>query len=482
MKFRLVCLVITIFVISAIIPLQAYAQCGDPVPTEPGPTASTGDVELTFWHTMDDNEAINLQTIIDTFTEETNISVVVKRIDPSTAYEQFVQSFDEVNATPDVFRVETQWTTKLADDNLLLALCSTYNSTEWADFMPELLMTGMYAGKKFGVPQTAEIYGLFYNKQQLSNKSINPQFSNLDAFKTAIATLGSDYQNGNYGFVLSSMMETYLPFMWGKGGNFFTGKIKADNLAINTDGSVAGLEYVNSLISMPETPTAGMQFNHEIAILGLQYGNISMTLDNSASIESYLAGPMFNKTAYVEVFGTSAPSWVGPDNLGIAAIPGDNNDSIGTLLGGYNLVASKITKYPAEAMQFVKYLTSVETNVLLGFKNNFLPARTTALGNYLISQLRSFKTQINDSKSYPAVPYWNDLEKILDHNLNSYFKNEQTSQQALENVSVNWIKVMQDFKPQYDDPNVLKRTIPGFEIFMVALGLGIVSRKLRIKR
>ena len=118
----------------------------------------------------------------------------------------------------------------------------------------------------------------------------------------------------------------------------------------------------------------------------------------------------------------------------------------------------------------------------MGFKNNFLPARTSAFGNYLISQLRSFKTQVNVSKSYPAVPYWNDLKTILDHNLNSYFKNSQTSQQALENVSVNWKKVMQGFKPQYDDPNVLKRTVPGFELFIVFLSLGIFTKKLRIKR
>ena len=335
MKISFIC-AITIFLVGLLIPMQVNAQCGEPVPSDSGPTASAGDVVLTFWHTMDEAEAANLQTIIESFHDETNITVEVTRVDPSTAYDEFVNSFEVENATPDVFRVESQWTTKLADDNKLLALCTTYNSTEWADFLPELLATGMYAGRKFGIPQTAEIYGLFYNKQQLNNKSISSQFANLDAFKLAIETLGADYQNGQYGFVLSSMMETYLPFMWGKGGNFFTGDIKSDNLAINSAGSIAGLDYVNSLIIMPETPPANLQFNHETAILGLQYGNISMTLDSSESIKSYLAGPMFNKTAYTEVFGTTAPTWVGPDNLGIAAIPGDNIDSIGTLLGGYN--------------------------------------------------------------------------------------------------------------------------------------------------
>ena len=81
MKISFICTII-IFSVGLLIPLQVNAQCGEPVPSEPNATPSAGDVVLTFWHTMDDAEAANLQSIIDSFHDETNISIVVKRIDP----------------------------------------------------------------------------------------------------------------------------------------------------------------------------------------------------------------------------------------------------------------------------------------------------------------------------------------------------------------------------------------------------------------
>ncbi len=481
MKFKLVCL-ITIFLVAGLIPIEVNAQCGDPVPTEPEETGITGGTNITFWNTMSENEAKNFQEFIDAFKEKTNISVVVKNIDPNTAYKDFVKSITEGNGTPDVFRVESRYVTKLADDNLLLALCTTYNETEWTFFIPQLLSTGMYANKKWGVPQTAEIYGLYYNVHQLSNKSISPIFTNSEAFKSAITTLGADYQNGNYGFIIGSMIEGYLPFMWGKGGNLFNGPIKTENLAINNAGSISGLDFVQSIITMPETPTADLQFNQQAAIVGLQYGNISMAIDSTESVSKYLAGPMFNKTAYAAVYGKTAPSWVGPSNLGMTAVPGDSSGFNGTLIDGYSFVASARTNHSAEVKAFIQFMTSIDTEVLLSVKNYFFPSRYSAIGNAMTNALKGIKNHINNTKSYPAMPYWGDLETILNENLHSFFSNTQSSKQALDNVSVHWGKVIKEFKPHYDDPNVLKRVVPGFEIFVAVMSLSLLASRLKKKK
>lgn len=478
MKFRLVFL-ITVVLVAGFIPLEVNAQCGDPVPTEPEPSGATSGAEILFWHTMTESEAVYFQTLIDSFTEQTNISVVVKRVDPSTAYDEFVQASIKGNGTPDVFRVQSQYVTKLADDNRLLALCTTYNATEWADFIPQLLSTGMYVDKKWGVPQTAEIYGLYYNVHQLSNNSINPKaFANLNEFKSAITTLGADYQNENYGFTFGSMVEGYLPFMWAKGGNFFDGEV----ITINNDGSISGLDFVKSLLAIPETPGSELQFNQQAAVVGLQYGNISMAIDSTESVSTYLAGPMFNKTAYAAAYGTTAPTWVGPSNLGIAAIPGDTSGMNGTLIGGYSFVANAKTNNSVAVKSFIKYMTSVDTEVLLSVKNHFYPSRYTAIGNAMTNALKNVKPLLNNTKSFPGVPYWTDLHKILNENLYSSFINGQSSKQALDNVSIHWEKVIKEFKPQYDDPNVLKRTIPGFEIPVIIISLVVLTKRLKKKR
>ena len=486
MKKNFVYLITVIFLLSMLVPLQVNAQCGEPVPTEPDTTGPVGGAEISFWHTMTPSEVARMQTLIDAFTKKTNISVVIKYIDPNNAYAEYVKTFSEKNGTPDVFRVDSQYVTKLAYNNMLLALDSNYNETILTDFIPQLLNSGRYVNKIWGIPQTAEIYGLLYNVHQLSNYSINPQFTNLNAFKSAITILGSDYQHGNYGFMFGSMVEGYLPFMWGKGGDFFNGTINVDKMIINNAEAVSGLEFVKSLIDMAETPE--LEFNEPTAMKGLQYGNISMTIDSTGAISSYLAGPMFNKTTYATVYGTSAPSWVGPSNLGIAMIPGDTNKLNGSLIGGYSLVGSAKTNHSAEVKSFIEYMTSVDTEVLLSLPsqiqgNNFYPARFKAIGNVMIDPLIGLKNHVNNTKSYPAVPYLSDLKGILNENLKSYFNNGQSSQNALDNVSVNWKKVIQNFKPNYDDPNVLKRTIPGFELLITipVLILGVEIKRSRKK-
>ena len=100
----------------------------------------------------------------------------------------------------------------------------------------------------------------------------------------------------------------------------------------------------------------------------------------------------------------------------------------------------------------------------------------------MTNALKNVKTLLNNTKSFPGVTYWSDLHKILNENLYSSFTNGQSSKQALDNVSTHWEKVIKEFKSQYDDPNVLKRTIPGFEIPVIIISLVVLTKRLRKKR
>jgi multiple sugar transport system substrate-binding protein len=177
-------------------------------------------------------------------------------------------------------------------------------------------------------------------------------------------------------------------WIWGWGGGFVSRN--SEDAGINSQGSIAGLEYAISLVR------EGLMVveNNKQSVRGivdmLDRGDVAMTM----------AFPI--------------PS-LSPERFGIALLPAGPKGRF-TFLGGSALAILESSKHQKESLALIKFLSDPSVQFSYSNLTGYLPA-ASAEYDELVLQLdpvrKVFVEQMRYGRAYPSISQWGAIENIL---------------------------------------------------------------------
>lgn len=236
-------------------------------------------------------------------------------------------------------------------------------------------------------------------------------------------------EKGIYGFETDGTSYDALPFLYAFGG----GMIDQNNIiAVNSAGSVRGLAFLLELQKVGVMPQH-VNFSAESAsamVNDFMNGKTAMIFDGPYDVSQILRGSSFFKD---------------PGNLGIAAIPTGPAGQTGSPLGGQSYVISAATDYPAEAADFISFMSEPANQIAIAEANNTLPPLSSAYAHNLLSSDRFISAFLSIARTAvgpPAIPQATQLYNAFDPNIADALDGVESPSLALNNVAEAWRKLL----------------------------------------
>jgi len=346
MKIRSIAAVATI---SALALATAGCSGGDS-----GGDAGGGDT-LTYWAsnqgTSLENDKEVLQPLLDKFEEESGIKVDLEVIgwnDLQTRIQTAVTS----GQAPDVVNIGNTWATSLQATGAFLP----YEDAEMeaiggADkFVKTALDTGGAKGETVtSVPLYGLAYGLYYNKQMFADAGLTPPETWEDMVSAAkklttgdvngiTLAAGSYTENAHFAFINAAQNGAAL--FDDDGQPTFT-----------EDGVVTGIKRYLDLMQTDKVADVG----------NAQYDNGTKSVSDFANKKAAMVINQNNADNSIAAAGMTS------DEYGVVPFPAPaDGEKIASFIAGINLSIFKNTDNKDGALEFVKFMTSEDTQNAVG--------------------------------------------------------------------------------------------------------------------
>jgi arabinogalactan oligomer / maltooligosaccharide transport system substrate-binding protein len=328
----------------------------------------TPPIQLTYWYTETGAQAKAVCGLVNEFNKEQHdIHVKAVNMDFFHALTAFTTAVQEGNA-PDVLRSDVTWTPLLASKGYLLNIDSyvsqsALSASELKAPVNPLMYdedgTGLY-----GLPQVTNFLVLLYNEKELENAgiaSLPPRTMTEFADDAVRVVQNKKKDKAIYGFEFGGTSYYALPFLYAFGG----GMVGQDRkILVNDAGSITGLNFLVNLQHekvgkapvMPQVKSFSAPPGTMVP--DFMNGKTAMIFDGPQDISQILTGSAFKRHR---------------GNLGIASIPTGLPGLPDSPLGGESYVISAGTTHPAEAYEFIAWMSSVNQQVTLADAGDTLP-------------------------------------------------------------------------------------------------------------
>ncbi len=385
-----------------------------------------GQVTLTFWHTMNQEETVTLDGLVGKFMEQNPQIEIQAQVVPFSDAQNKFKTVAQAGDAPDVFRAEIAWTPEFAELGFLAPLDSLVSPEDLGDYLPGALRYNQYKDRLWGIPQVTDCLALLYNKRMLAGAGVDPPATMDDLVR--VAGMMTNPGKGRYGFFWRGDSYWLTPFIWAYGG----GLIDEDDqqIRINDQGSVAGLNFYIALrdeygVVPPEVDFAN---DYDNMLVGFKTGKYAMIINGPWATADILAGEQFSD----------------PANLGVTRIP-RGPAGYGSPVGGHNyVIASSCEDVPA-AYEFIRFLNQAEHQALFATENNLLPTRKSAYALPVVADnpiIQGFRHQLEVANNRPVIPEGGLLFVDFTPNLQAALNGSKTPQQALDATAKAWEELL----------------------------------------
>jgi arabinogalactan oligomer/maltooligosaccharide transport system substrate-binding protein len=406
----------------------APSAAGSAAPS--GATELTYKGEITYWNTMRDFEAAEVQKQLDAWqTLHPGITVKMELVPFDGADKKYETAANNA-AAPDLFRSDVGWTSGFANQGMLLDL-STYFPNASSEFLEAPVQTATYQGKLWGVPQVTDALGLMCNKQLLTQAGLTAAPASWDELVSA-GTKVTDLAAQKYGFYMRGDSYWSQPFIWGWGGYLFEANDegKVTTIGVNSPESVSGWNYLKDKVLGKVTPaTWDFKTDYDNMNAGFKAGTTMCILQGPWQTADILKGTAFSD----------------PTNLVIAPVPTGVGSDTGSPVGGHNwVVGVDVGKDQAKAdavVNLLQYLTSPDQQAELAISLGLLPTNLKAYdvadvkSNAVISQ---FSAVMAKATNRSGVPGAQGIYDSFTKNYQLFVTGASTAQQALDATANTW--------------------------------------------
>ena len=405
MKIRSIAAIATISALAL-----ATAGCSGGGDTDSG--GGGGDT-LTYWAsnqgTSLENDKEVLQPLLDKFEEESGIKVDLEVIgwnDLQTRIQTAVTS----GQAPDVVNIGNTWATSLQATGAFMP----YEDAEMkaiggADkFVKTALDTGGAKGETVtSVPLYGLAYGLYYNKQMFADAGLTPPETWEDLVSAAktlttgdvngiTLAAGSYTENAHFAFINAAQDGAAL--FDDDGQPTFT-----------EDGVISGIKRYLDLMQTDKVADVG----------NAQYDNGTKSVSDFANKKAAMVINQNNADNSIVAAGMTT------DEYGVVPFPAPaGGEKIASFIAGINLSIFKNTKNKDDALEFVKFMTSEETQQAVGKPYASLPVLEGVAPSFTdnAEEAATFQEIYNTmSQPLPLVPAEDQFESTVGKAMNEMF-------------------------------------------------------------
>jgi multiple sugar transport system substrate-binding protein len=354
------------------------------------PEAPEGEAEGAIQVWAMGTEGENLDTIAKDFTTEfPEISVDVEAVPWDAAHDKIVNAI-AAGEVPDVSLIGTTWMGEFAK---LGGLEPTPDSIDSSQFFEGAWDTTVVDGTSYGVPWYVETRVVYYRTDMAQEAGSEQAPENWDQLKEMAQALKES--GAKYGISLqpggTGSWQTFMPFFWQAGGEILD---EENNFTLDSDACVKALEYYDSFFeeglaqdSVSDVPVEGQFADGEVG--------------------SFISGPW--------MIGVVTEAGADPATFTVAPQPEDESGT--SFVGGGNMAVFEQADNKPAAWAFVEYLSRPEVQVKWFETVKDLPAVQAAWDDEKLSgdeMLATFGEQLEDAKSPPAIPKWEEVAAAID--------------------------------------------------------------------
>jgi multiple sugar transport system substrate-binding protein len=329
-------------------------------------------------------------------------------------HDDLVQHFQAKDAGYDVVDVDVVWTAEFAAKGWLQPLKDKMAFDTSAMLKPTV-DSGTYKGTLYAAPQTSDGALLYYRKDLVPTppKTWDEMMS--------MCSIAKQNNIGCYGGQLSKyegLTVNASEAINSAGGSVLD---KDGKPSLNTAEAKAGLENLAKAYADGNIPKEGITFQEELSRQAFQSGKLLF----------------LRNWPYVYNLATTEGSSAVKDKLGIAPIPGKDGPGASSL-GGHNLAVSVYSKNKATALDFLKFMTSEETEKFYATQGSLAPVLgslyTDAALVKKLPYLPVLKTSLENAVPRPVTPFYPAVTKAIQENAYSAIKGEKPVDTALSDM------------------------------------------------
>jgi multiple sugar transport system substrate-binding protein len=357
----------------------ALAACGSD-------TSSSGTVNLTFASAKFFGKS-NLGQIVDDFNKsQSKIKVTYRELPPPSSstevHQQLVQSLGRADGSIDVFTQDVIWIAEFANAGWSLPLDSNVDATARADYFPGLIQACTWNGKLTALPWFVDSGMLYYRKDLLDGAGLKVPTGWDEMASAATALQGAN--KAKFGFLWQGKQAEVLicdlvEFVGSAGGSI-----------LGPDGKTVSIADPNAV--------KGVQFMYDTMNRLKISPNDLLSWDEEPSRRPFTAGQaaFLRNWSYVYTIAQDASQSQVVDKTGVAPLPYFPGGKSTACLGGYQFGVAASSKHKDAAIEFVKWLSSPDTQLKFATQVGLAPSRASVFDRPELAQANPFMAKLKD--------------------------------------------------------------------------------------
>jgi multiple sugar transport system substrate-binding protein len=329
-------------------------------------------------------------------------------------HDDLVQNFQAKNANYDVVDVDVVWTAEFAAKGWLQPLKDKM-ALDTSAMLKPTVDSATYKGTLYAAPQTSDGGILYYRKDLVPTppKTWDEMMSMCSIAKANNIGCYAGQFTKYEGLTVNASEAINSA-----GGSVLNDDGKPN---LNTSEAKAGLENLVKAYADGNIPKEAITYQEELSRQAFQGGKLLF----------------LRNWPYVYNLATTEGSSAVKDKLGMAALPGKDGPGASSL-GGHNMAVSVYSKNKATALDFLKFMTSEETEKFYATQGSLAPVLGALYEDKdLVAKLPYLpvlKTSIENAVPRPVTPFYPAVTKAIQENAYSAIKGEKPVDQALSDM------------------------------------------------
>ena len=369
--------------------------------------SQAGEKKSIVFLTWKPNQPEVWKRLIQTFHRENPGIRVRVQVGPhsSTEYHAIVtQRLKNKDASVDVFFMDVIWPPEFANAGWALDLTSRFTIQEQKRFLAGPIVANTYRSKIFGVPCYLGA-GLFYYRKDLLDKyDFKPPRSWTELLAQGESILKGEGDAGLY--IYSAQFKQYeglvcnmLEFLWSHGGAVLDPE--SGRVLLSEPCAVQAVAFVRDQIIGKAAPRGAINY------------------EEPESLELFIQGrAVFHRNwPYAwEVANDPLKSRVA-GKIGVGLLPALPGHGSASTLGGWQFGISRWSKHPEEAWQFIRFMTSYESQKILAMEAGLAPTRISVYQDPEVQDkmphLKDFLPSFRGARPRPLSPLYPMISQEL---------------------------------------------------------------------
>ena len=379
----------------------------------------------------------SIPKLIDKFNEQNKgrfqVAYRAIALESQEYFDRLKTEFQAGGGEMDVSSDNVPWTAEFAENGWIVDISSRFPEDEQSKFVKGLIQSLTYGNKIWGVPWFADVGLLYYRNDLLEQSGFSKPPKTWEQLKEMAEKVVQD-SGTRYGFLFQGANNETgvcngLEYIWTHGGEVLDG----DTVIINSPESVAGLTTEKSMISDGVTPRAVASY-----ILG-------------EADAAFLNGDAVFCRNWPYMYGLAGDqemSKIKREQVGVSQLPvGEGQSQSAGCLGGWNMLIGASSQMQEEAWEFVRFITSEESQKIQTLSASTLPTLDTLYEDQEILEevpvVALSREALQNARPRPTSPYYSEMSREMAEQFNNVLRGAITPQVAVETLQSELQRIIQ---------------------------------------